>query len=191
MRSLFMYFTAIALLLLCGCIASLHPVYTQEDLVFNQALVGTWKDNNGQESWTFSKEGEKKYHLVYTDSEGKKGSFEAHLFKVGQYLFMDFYPQELDLELNGFSLFHLLPVHTFFHVQRIEPNLKMRPPDPEWFKKYARENADAPAFEIVDDRVVLTAEPKSIQKFFAAHLQTEGAYGDFSDLKKVEEEQSN
>jgi hypothetical protein len=188
MKSILICTILIGLSLLCGCIASLHPVYTQEDLVFDQALVGTWKDNNGQESWTFSKEGEKEYHLVYTDSEDKKGFFEARLFKIGQHRFIDFYPLELDQEPNNFYMFHLFPVHTFFHVQQIEPNLQMRPPDPEWFKKYAREHTDVPAFEIADDRAVLTDEPKAIQKFFAAHLETAAAYGDFSDLKKVEEE---
>ena len=30
--------------LLAGCFPSLHPLYTEEDLVYDSALVGTWTE---------------------------------------------------------------------------------------------------------------------------------------------------
>jgi hypothetical protein len=91
-------------LLLGGCvpILSLHPLYTKEDVVLEKKLPGTWVDdaNSPETTWEFTRidEPENAYRLIFTDEEGKKGSFVAHLLKLEGKLFLDIYPSELPWE---------------------------------------------------------------------------------------------
>jgi hypothetical protein len=171
---------------LTGCVPSLHPLYTDEDLIFDPALVGTWGDEDSQDTWTFAKSGEKEYRLVYTDQEGKKGKFVAHLLKVDGRMYLDLFPDEPDLEANDFYKGHLLPVHSFMRIATIEPNLRCASVNPEWLDEFLKQNPDAIKHERLEDGVVLTAQPKELQAFLAKHDTTEGAFGDFSDMVRKE-----
>jgi len=171
----------------CGCIPSLHPLYTDEDLIFDEALIGRWTDED-EASWEFSKVNEKKYELIHTDGEGNKGEFKAHLAKIGGEMFLDLYPDDLDCDVNHLMSVSILPAHIFLHVKQIEPTLQMRFLNPEWMEEYVKENPDAIAHEELKDvpgNMVLTAKPKELQAFLIAHLETEKAYTDFIDMKKV------
>jgi hypothetical protein len=41
--------------LVAGCIPSLNPLYTDENIVFEPALVGVWKQPQGTARWEFTK----------------------------------------------------------------------------------------------------------------------------------------
>ena len=44
MRKIMMLMSFSALLVLTGCVPSLQPLYTEEDLTFDPALLGTWEN---------------------------------------------------------------------------------------------------------------------------------------------------
>lgn len=113
------------LLLLGGCVPSLHPLYTEKDLTFDPALLGQWTEDDGKGTWAFTKAGEKEYRLVFTDNQGKGGGFQAHLLKIEGRLFLDIFPTDLDLKENDFFRLHLLPAHTFMLVKQVQPSLQM------------------------------------------------------------------
>ncbi|MHC4244422.1 MAG: hypothetical protein ACYSU4_18605, partial [Planctomycetota bacterium] len=70
--------------LLGGCVPvmSLHPLYTEKDVVFEERLLGRWVDDpsSPETIWEFSRieEPNNAYNLLFSDEEGKKGSFVAH-----------------------------------------------------------------------------------------------------------------
>ncbi len=70
-----------------GCLRSLHPLYTEKTLVFEQTLIGTWVDQDSS-VWTFAQSGQKAYDLIYTE-KGSPGRFEARLVKLGKLTFLD------------------------------------------------------------------------------------------------------
>jgi hypothetical protein len=35
------------LFLMTGCIPSMHPLYTEQDLIFDSLVVGVWADKDG------------------------------------------------------------------------------------------------------------------------------------------------
>ena len=80
-------------LALGGCVPSWNSFYTEKDIVFDPALVGTWRPveakETSKETWEFSKTGEKLYQLAQTDEEGRKAAFEARLFKLKDHLFLE------------------------------------------------------------------------------------------------------
>ncbi len=172
-------------LLSTGCVRSLHPLYTDKDLVFDAALVGQWGQEGEKETWVFSRADENRYRLDYTDEDGKLGRFKAHLLQIDGERFLDFFPEKPSLQENDFYRLHLMPVHTFAHVRQIEPTLQMRFPNPKWMKKYLNANPGAIRHEIVDVKeVVLTAAPKELQGFWRKHLDTRGAFGEPSDMRR-------
>ena len=63
-------FALVLLLTLAGCVFSLHPLYTDEDLVFDPALVGTWAQDNSGNTWEFGKGNRNNYELVIRESDG-------------------------------------------------------------------------------------------------------------------------
>ncbi len=53
-----------ALVILAGCVPSLHPLYTDKDTVFELALLGKWSEKDSKATWTFTKGNKKQYNLV-------------------------------------------------------------------------------------------------------------------------------
>ncbi|MHC4060345.1 MAG: hypothetical protein ACYSUC_01085 [Planctomycetota bacterium] len=119
--------------LLGGCIPvmSLHPLYTEKDVVFEEELLGVWIDdpNGPEETMEFRRpnESEEEYELIFTDEEGNKGVFVAHLVKLKDKLFLDVQPDQFpsgkkDAEEMAmpYNAFFFVPVHTFIEVDCIE-----------------------------------------------------------------------
>ena len=55
---------------------SLHSLYTEENVVFEEKVLGTWVDdpNSPEATWEFNRieEPENAYRLVFSDKDGKK-----------------------------------------------------------------------------------------------------------------------
>lgn len=179
----------VAGLFLSGCVPSLHPLYTADDVVFRPALVGEWSESeDSQETWTFAASGGQAYSLVYVDENGKSGAFIAHLAEVEGKLFLDLYPEELEVDGNDFYKGHFIPAHTFLRVEQIEPTLRMAPLNAEWLRVFLGQHPDAVRHEQVEDGILLTAQPKELQAFLIGHLATEEAFGDLSNMTRRERE---
>ncbi len=191
MRKITLLLATGIMLATAGCVPSLNPLYTKQDLVFEAALVGVWaEDDAGKDTWAFERSGEEGYRLVYA-SDGKKGEFEVHLLKLGKTQFLDLYPDDAalsDLNRNDFYKAHLIAAHTFAKVTQIEPNLRMAFLNPDWLKEHLQKNPKAIRHEkINDDRIVLTASTKELQEFVLKHAGE--AFGDASDLKRKKPKQ--
>lgn len=160
-------------LLLASCVQSLHPLYTEKDLLFEPKLVGTWESEGGN-LWIFLKSGKKSYDLVYTEKE-TPAKFAAHLVKLGSYQFLDLFPTSIDLK-NDLQQAHLLPTHMFFRVWLEKDTLRLAILEHDWLKKMIDENKTNIKHEVVDKRVVLTASTSALQKFIAQNADDPGAF---------------
>lgn len=172
------------LFLMAGCIPSVHPLYTEQDLIFDSSLIGEWVNQDGNESWTFTKSAGKEYKLVYMDKDARKGEFVVHLLKVDDRRFLDLYPVSPDLKENDFYKGHLLPVHTFMRVEQIEPTFQMAILKLDWLKKFLQENPGAIRHEKVDDSILLTADPKELQGFLMMHEKTADAWEECDSMSR-------
>ncbi len=164
--------------LLGGCVPvmSLHPLYTEKDTVFEERLLGTWVDdpNSPETTWQFSRieEPNNAYNLVFSDEEGKKGSFVAHLVRLQNRLFLDVYPSEPPWEIEDpnklelfYNCFFLIPVHTFIKIDFNGPQLKMWSTNDEDMEKFLKEEPNAVKHTFVEDKLILTAPTKELQNF--------------------------
>jgi hypothetical protein len=175
--------------ILGGCIPviSLHPLFTEEALVFEEKLLGTWVDDpncpettwefkhavdSSEEDWDLPSEiREKAYILIFTNDKGKKGSFFAGLSTSFKRFFLNVFPNQFpcaqqdpnqDWELNSFFF---IGGHSFVIIDSIEPELKMRWITNDAMKELLEENPNAVKHELVEDRVILTASTRELQAF--------------------------
>ncbi|MEN6428350.1 MAG: hypothetical protein ABFE13_23630 [Phycisphaerales bacterium] len=185
--------------LMAGCvpIVSLHPLFTKDEIAFDEKLIGTWigdpNDSNG--TWEFSRldkstagdllrswgdEITRFYRLTLADGEGHTMSHAACLVKLGERRFLDVFPDgfpqdEEDNEKTKdiFDPFFFQPVHTFIRVDAIGEKLVIRMTDDDKFKELIQAEPNAVKHEIVDERPILTASTKDLQAFVTKYAGDE------------------
>jgi len=184
MKNFIKLLTLSFLFMLAGCVPSLNPLYTDQDLIFDSALLGVWTDKDSKEIWELRQADGKQYKLVYTDEDGKKGEFTAHLLKVDGRTFLDLTPVDLILPQNDFYKGHFLPTHTFVLITQTAGSVQISFPEPEWLKKILAKNPTAIRHEKMAGEILLTASTKDLQKFLLAHLNTEGAFAKPISVKR-------
>jgi len=178
--------------LLGGCVLSLHPLYTEKDLIFEKKLLGTWGKNDSTETWQFKRgKGENYYKMILTDDKGKKGSFDAGLGKINNMMFLNIFPQEPELKETGYYQFHILRANSFIRIEQIEPTLVMRVMNPDKTREMLKNDPNLIKHEIVQDRLVLTASTKELQKFMKAHANDKGLFSEPIELKRVQTKDPN
>ena len=177
--------------LLAGCIPvmSLHPLYTDKDLIFDEKLLGTWPEGN--DSWKFEEGSDPNSYALTVTSDDKKGKFIAHLVKIDDMLFLDLFPSGPDLDINLLLAIHLLPVHTFMKVEQVEPTLQMQMMDPDKIEEMLKSDPNLIKHEIVEERILLTASTEELQQFMTEHADDEGLFGEPSDLQRLQPKDAN
>ena len=179
-------------LVLAGCVPSWNPLYTEKDLAFDPLLVGKWqpvdRKEGSLEKWAFSKTADKQYQLDQTDQEGRTAIFTVCLVKLGDNRFLDLYLTKLQddgVNLNSWAGFSLVPAHLILKIEAIDSNLKIAAMNPDWVKKFVKQNPQAIEHRVLpDDNIVLTANTSQLQKFVVAHVKEEGLFGDAMTFKR-------
>jgi len=168
-------------IILSGClIQSLHPLYTDKELVFEDKLVGKWSEN-GDSILEFKKAEGKAYQMRVFD--GKNGLYQAHLLKLKDMMFLDMYPNGETLEdVQDLYRVHLLPVHTFMRVDQIDPNLQLRAMGYEKLVEMLEEDPNLLKHEVLEDHLVLTAPTGQLQRFIVKYANVEGVFGDVTEF---------
>ena len=166
----------------CGPVMSLHPLYTEKDLTFDEKLLGAWQDEDGETKWEFSRSDKspKAYRLTFADKEQHKGLFDVHLVKLKEKLFLDVYPAEPPCDFTDpnktdwpYNAFFLIPVHTFVRVDSIEPKLKFRLTDNEVTERLLKNDPNAVKSESLENGIVLTSSTEELQKFVLKYADNE------------------
>jgi hypothetical protein len=167
---------------LYGCLPSLQSLYTDDTIVFDEALLGKWyAEDDG--SWSFTKAGKKGYNLRIIEDNGKEAEFEVHLVQVGGHRFIDLYPGDnIDLENTADTYsFNLIPAHTFMKLDLSEPNLLL-----QWvnFGDLIKKTPEVLKHEKYDDRsILITATSEDIQRALIENLD-EVLVGDAFAMRK-------
>lgn len=182
----------LAALMLSGCwTLSIHPLYTQNDLVTDPMLVGKWySPEDLNQLWIFEEDGESTYRLiiiegieeqlkdavengsrlVFTVDPNRDAAFEVHMLKLGEYTFLDFFPEE-PANVNEFYKFHVIPAHSFTRVS-VEGNvLQLAFFDSEWLMEMVDKGNLPIRVEKWGDLRVITEETEELQKFVLDNVE--------------------
>lgn len=177
---------------LAGCyVPSIHPLYTNQDLIFNPELAGQWVESEtGKSQWMFAKKEEKSYVLRITQEDKKVFVFTARLLKVGAYHYLDLFPDTDDDTNDAFFLKSMLPVHSFIRIKQLTPTLEVEIMNPNWLTEFVKSNPEAIKHETMlvgekdEPLTVLTAKPKELQAFLVKHEKTEKVWNKLNSLSK-------
>ncbi len=193
-KKLLFYMLAV---ILGGCIPviSLHPLYTEKDDVVDKKLCGTWIGNldDSKSTWEFERIDEPKnaYKLIFTDEDGKKGSFVAHLLKLKDMLFLDIFPSELPWEPEEpnkmdwpYNSLFLIPAHTFMKVDFIESQLELRLTLESKLEELLKENPNAVEHTSIGERIVLTASTQKLQAFVLKYADDDRVFMNLITLSR-------
>jgi hypothetical protein len=93
----------------CGPVEWLNPSFKEENLVLDPRLGGVWKAPDGSSVLKFHATGDKDYELLDTEfqtgnAEAELDKYEAHLVRLGAYLFLDLVPETQKINLGSFKL---------------------------------------------------------------------------------------
>lgn len=156
-------------LLMAGCTASLHPLYSEEDALFDPMLLGTWRECEGEKFFVSVRAGNAAYRVIYYDGEGS-GAFTARLVELQGNRFVDLYP-ETPPSKNGFYNVHLIPAHSFGRIWLAGDRLTIALVDPDWFRS---EQASQVLLERIslDDYLVISAATADLRRFAAKYADT-------------------
>lgn len=117
---------------LSGCLSTVHPLFTEKDLLFDSRLLGTWQYEDGNDSISFERGTEasfkqlppalrklanKAYVMTAKDDEGE-AKYYAFLTRIGNGLYLDYYPyiNEPLQDFEPFYMQHIVKMHSFFQL---------------------------------------------------------------------------
>jgi hypothetical protein len=132
---------------------------------------------------------DKSYELIYTQ-KGEPGKFEAHLVRLGEFLFLDIYPQEPEINANDFYQIHLIPAHTFLRVWIEVDILRLAMLDSDWLEDMIAQKKVDIAHETLDDLLLLTASTKALQEFMLKYAEDSKAFPGPGVLHRLTEEEA-
>ena len=155
----------VVVVLLSGCVPSLHAIYTDKDVVFKADVLGVWSHEKSPEIWKFEKRDQKSYRLIYTDHQGHTGSFVAHLADVKGTLFLDLFPEEMQNATPGFYRFHQVPIHSIYMVKETGSRVVLASIDYAWLDQYLKAHPSELATATFGSRWMITASTEQLQQF--------------------------
>lgn len=171
----------------CVPVVSLHPLFTEDTIVFEEKLLGTWADTDQSVTWEFTRlddelaeslsgklpaDPNRFYHLEVTDRQGNKGVFLAGLVRLDGRLYLDVFAdrfpsgeREAEAMKLVYNAFFFIPAHTFVSVDLTDEQLTVRLTNDDKFEELLETEPDAVAHQVVDDRPILTAPTDELQSF--------------------------
>lgn len=166
-------------LVLTGCVPSLNPLYTDQDLILLPGLEGTWMDQD-KNLWAFSQNGDKSYLLTLTIETSNPQIFDANLVNLNNHIFMDLYPNNLDSQFKGqpdMTKWHLMPMHSFSKIQLPGDNLRINMLNPDWIQNLVKQNKLVLSYQVSSNGDgMLTASPADIQSFLKTYADYPEAF---------------
>jgi hypothetical protein len=187
MKILKYFVTLLIIIFIAGCVRSLYPLFTEEDLVFKEELIGTWIEKDGKNTWIFERSGEKEYILHHYEAEfevssgvktqGDTATFLVQLGKLNKYYFLDIFPGKPATKVkNGLYNFHLIPVHTFSRVWFDKDTLQLSILNNDWLERMIEKNAFKIPHARSNDQLILTASTEELQQLVIKYAENTKAF---------------
>ncbi len=153
----------LAVTLLSGCwIVSVHPLYTNDTLTYDERLVGIW--NAEDTTLVVLAAGDRKYGVQYIDTKHPRHTtlLEAQLVKLGDQLYLDVYPSP---EVDAGDETHRIAVHSFWKVSLDGDKLILTPINSDWLDKQLEKDAATIRTAPLQRATLLTASTAELQEF--------------------------
>ncbi|MEP7371847.1 MAG: hypothetical protein ABI675_00575 [Chitinophagaceae bacterium] len=186
----------LGVLFLESCLTTLHPIFTEKDLVFDPRLTGNWKKIKDSSIATYRQatakdlqtlspvlqhNANKIYILEEEDAKNKtRSTYYAFLVKLGKYYYLDYYPSGLKENQSADEFFaaHYIPMHSIYRV-KFNGNLSfdLQQLDGGYLEKLIRNKKIRLRHEVTDDgNYVITAPTEELQQYLIKYSDVPEAY---------------
>jgi hypothetical protein len=176
-------------LMLAGCapMDSLQSLYTPDDKIFEEGLLGTWQpkapesDEDKNSRWIFERSGDENSYAVSLTSVDKKGRLlaKARLVRLGNTLFVDFMGDMDDDRWSsgtGVAPYPVIPTHMIGRIWIDRDSFRIRLLDDQWVKKQIKSGKFALPYIEVEAEQILTAKTEELRKFALAYAEDQDAF---------------
>ena len=186
------------IIFLSGCLKTVHPIFTVNDIVYEQKLLGTWKtnaqDGKGFAVITNLAAGnaidlpekiatikQKGYLFSYKDEEGQLTEQHiAFLATIGKHLYFDFFPvyQKIEEKMDGFFQVHFLKMHTSYRVEiKSDGSFELSQLDESYITNLIEEKKIRISHEKDSyNNFVITASTQELQQYIIKYGDNPSAY---------------
>jgi hypothetical protein len=172
--------TLLPALLSAGClVGSLHPVYDDDTIVFDEALAGTWVNTESEVTVVVERGEWRSYHVAFTDRFGTT-KFTGHLARLGTARFLNIRPED-GLERPAF----LVATNGVLQLD-IEPT-RVRVREPEYGTVLRRLNDGTLRLDAATDlkqNVIITANTAALRGWLLKALEDEEVWADWKTFTR-------
>jgi hypothetical protein len=155
-------------------VVSLHPLYDEDSLAWEPALIGTWQSTDdetvieiGQDEW-------RSYRLLYRHPI-ETGELTGYLTTVGEERFLDVMP----VRGTDRGVF-VLPVHAVARVRLEQGRLEVTPISYDWFLDRAKKAGPIGTLAVTIDHkqnAVIVSAPGLFRQWLTAQPKDGGMFG--------------
>jgi hypothetical protein len=177
-----------------GCLSTLHPLFTDKDLVFDARLLGAWKTGNGDEAIVFEKGNPQLFselpealqkisgnaYLVTKQKDGQVKRYHAFLCRIGKELYLDYFPAETERQkkYDEFYKSHFIKMHSFYRVRFKDNNsFEIGQFDEQYLRDLIDKKQVRIQYEVrLDGSYLITAPTEELQQYVTKYGDDEAAY---------------
>jgi hypothetical protein len=164
---------------------SLHPLATQDDIIFDETLLGRWQGpedlvvvfEEGSDSDT--------YAVKYFEDSIQVGSFQATLTDLDGTVILDISTPGPDPNILEMNKLLYLPTHAYMKIEHREPTLSMQL---AFFDLMLADDPNALKHETVisadDTYLVITASTKQLRRFIRTYAEDEKLFTEALELHR-------
>ena len=172
----------------CGPADSLYALFTQDDKVFDEKLLGKWRWQESEEpqeedgALIFRRgEDAKTYEVELISATAEKEAnmiMSAHLVSLGDCLFIDFGTPDLAKVKFHKIPFPIIEGHIFGTIATEGKKIHIHLLDDDWVQKQAAQDKLTLGWTKTPQGVVLTAPTPELRKFALEHVHDRQAFSD-------------
>ncbi len=207
MKKLLTATVLVAIVMLSGCLSALHPLFTEEDLVFDPKLVGSWQAGPDNKVYTFQqgtaesfgelpeamqKLANKAYLLTITSPKTgeETDKYYAFLARIGKHLYLDYYPTQTQRQkaYPDFYKTNFVQMHSFYRLQagKDQNSIVIG----QFADSYLRTLIDKKQIRIrhelkSDGSYVITAPTEELQQYVLKYGDVDEAYQDNDTYTRI------
>jgi len=187
----------LAAMVMAGCAPenSLFPLYTNNDKVFDENLLGEWRQvpaagdtSDKDQRWVFFRDGDSFDYKTSLISLERKGGFLAkgRLVRLGNFQFIDFEPDTTSLDNNETLVpFPFLPSHMFGRIWIEKNSVRIHFLNDDWVKQQWKDGHLTLAHARSATDPVLNATTEELRKFCLEHAEDKEAFSENYELERV------
>jgi hypothetical protein len=183
-------------LCLVGCLTTLHPIFTAEDLMIDSRLFGNWEKAKDKTKVTYrqpdayemnnlsaalQRRAGKIYMLDEKDERGNiKSTYYAFMIKLGKYYYMDYYPasEKERRSADNFFAAHYIPMHSIYRIEFKDNNsFNVQRLDGGYLEKLIKNKQIRIKHEVMEEGgILITAPTEELQQYLIKYSDVREAY---------------